>query len=268
MTQKTSWRVDFLFRPGRFRPAAERAALVAELREVAATCFDEIPHYQCLEGPAALSDKVITVARRPDGRAVGFCSAIVLPVAGVGDVLHLGLTCVRPEARSGRLTTTLLSKLLIRYLVRHRGLRNTWCTNVACVLSSLGNVALHFDSVYPSPFGPARPTRTHLRIARAIAAHYRRPIHIDSAAVLDEEAFVFRGSVPGTVFQKDAADSRFFHRDRALNDYYQELMCFARGDEVIQVARVGLGTLGRYLGRSLPFTRGRRPRPAALARPA
>jgi hypothetical protein len=136
------------------------------------------------------------------------------------------------------------------------------------VLSSLGNVALHFDAVYPSPFGPARPSATHLRIARAIGAHYRRPIHIDPAAELDEEAFVFRGSVPGTVFQKDAGDSRFFHRDRELNDYYQGLMSFERGDEVVQVARVGLGTLGRFLGRSLPFVAGRRSRPAALARPA
>jgi len=251
--------VELLYRPGRTLPDAELERLVAELREVAASCFDPIPQYQCLAGTrAALSDKIITLARRPGGDLAGFCSAVILPVARVGDVLHLGLTCVRPDARSGRLTTRLTSKLVITYFLRHHGLRRVWCSNVACVLSSLGNVALNFDRVYPSPFGPAAPSAEHLRIAHAIDAHYRREIHIDPAAVFDPQAFVFRRSVPGSVFQKDARDSRFFHRDRALNDYYRRLMCFEDGDEVVQVGCVDAASLLAFLRRRLPFGSRRR----------
>jgi hypothetical protein len=244
--------VELLYRPGRTLREAELAGLVAELREIAGTCFDEIPSYQCLVGTReALSDKIVTVARAPGGRAVGFCSALILPVEGVGEVLHLGLTCVRPDARSGRLTTRLLSKIVIRYFWRYRGLRRIWCSNVACVLSSLGNVALNFAEVHPSPLGPERPTDTHLRIARAIDRRHRRDIHIDPRATLDEAAFVFRRSVPRTVFQKDAHDSRFLHRDRTLNDYYRRLMSFEDGDEVVQVGYVDLRSLLAFAGRQL-----------------
>ena len=269
MASDVSYRVELLYRPGRKLPDAELARLVGELRGVAGTCFDPIPTYQCLVGTRdALSDKLIALARRPDGGAAGFCSAVILPVPKVGDVLHLGLTCVRPDARSGRLTTRLLSKLVIPYFWRHRGLRRVWCSNVACVLSSLGNVALHFGRVYPSPFGPERPSAEHLRIARAIDASYRREIHIDPGAVLDLDAFVFRGSVPGTVFQKSADDSRFYHRDRDLNDYYRNRMRFEDGDEVLQVGCMDLGVLLAFLRKQLRRGRGRgakaqRPAPSA-----
>jgi len=261
--------VELLYQPGRALPDADLERLVAELRDVASTCFDPIPDYQCLSGTrAALSDKVITLARRPDGEAAGFCSALILPVAGVGDVLHLGLTCVRPDARSGRLTTRLMSKLVITYFWRYRGLRRVWCSNVACVLSSLGNMALHFDRVFPSPFGPEQPSTEHLRIARAIDAHHRREIYIDAAAVLDTDAFVFRRSVPSTVFQKSANDSRFFHRDRALNDYYQQRMSFEDGDEVVQVGCVDLVSLLAFLRKQLPLGAARRAGARRAARSA
>jgi hypothetical protein len=261
----TDYRVELLYQPGRWLPRAEREDLVAELRDVAATCFDEGPEYQCLEArDDALDDKLIAVARRRDGRMAGFCSALRLDVPGVGEVLHLGLTCLRPDARSGGLTTRLTSRLLVETLLLHRPLRTTWISNVACVLSSLGNVALHFDAVYPSPFGPKRPSPAHLRIARAIARHHRRDVHIAAGAVLDEASFVFRGSVPGTVFQKDDDDRRYFHRDGRLNDYYRRLMRFERGDEVVQIGRFGVGTLARFALGRMPLGGWRR----AGARPA
>jgi hypothetical protein len=224
------------------------ARLVDELRRVAAACFSEIPEYQALTGARdELSDKVITLARdRRDGRLLGFCSAVLLEVPRMRPVLHLGLTCVHPDARSGGLTHKLTSRLVVRYLVRRRPLGRLWVSNVACVLSSLGNVARNFEDVYPAPGGRSLPTAKHLRVAHAIDASYRDKIAINPDAVLDPRAFVFRGSVRGTPFQKRADDARYFHREDTLNDFYRDLMRFDDGDETVQVGRVSLFTGFRY----------------------
>ncbi|MBK7978192.1 MAG: hypothetical protein IPK07_34750 [Deltaproteobacteria bacterium] len=167
----------------------------------------------------------------------------------MGEVLHLGLTCVRADQRSGGLTHRLTSTLTVRYLLIHRPLSRVWITNVACVLSSLVNVGRHFDQVFPAPEGPASPTTTHRRIAEAVDALYRDKIYIRPDARFDRDAFVFRGSVHQTVFQKDEHDPRYRHRDARANRFYGERMDFERGDEVLQIGSMSLLTGLRYLRR-------------------
>jgi len=191
------------------------------------------------------------VAWRPDGKIAGFCSAALLPVEGKGDVLHLGLTCVRPDNRSGGLTHTLTSRVLVQYLVQYRPFSKVWVSNVACVLSSLGNVAMHFEEIYPSPFGSERPSPDHMEVARSIDYYYRDKIYIAGDSRFDAAAFVFRGSVKDTCFQKGDDDQRFFHRDRELNEFYQNLMSFDNGDEVLQVGYVTLMTYVKYAAKKL-----------------
>lgn len=248
------------YRPGESLSDPEMESLVHDLREVAGTCFASIPNYQCLEGSAdSLADKVITVARRADGRLDGFCSAMLIPVPEVGEVLHLGLTCVRPDVRGARLTHALTSRLVVEIMLRHRPLRPQWVSNVACVLSSLGSVALHFDAVYPSPFEPSHPRREHRLVAETIDRYYRKQIDIHESATFDDESFVFRGSVAGTPFQKRAQDERYHHRDPLLNSFYAERMRFEEGDEVLQVGCVTAWSLLKYA-----FGRRRTASPAAV----
>ncbi len=253
---RSSHRIEFLHRPGLTLDDASFRRLVEGVRGVAAECFDELPDYQCMRGTRnELSDKVMTLAWRPDGTLAGFCSAVLLDVPRVGSVLHLGLTCVSDRDRSAGLTHRLTSKLAIQYLLRHRPLSRVWVTNVACVLSSLANVGRHFDQVFPSADGPERPSATHRRIAEAVDALYRDKIYIRADAALDREAFVFRGSVRGTVFQKDEDDARFHHRDRASNRFYSSLMDFENGDEILQIGSMSLLTGLRYLKRRRPTAR-------------
>lgn len=232
----------------RRRSTRSALALVDELRAVAASCFDPVPSYQALVPHAdALDGKLIATARDESGQLVGFMSAVLIDVDGVGEVLHTGLTCVRPEARGARLTHRLSRALLMSHLVR-RGLFGTvWFSNVACVLSSLGNIALHFDNVYPSPYGGTRPNAQHLAVARAIDERYREDIAINDDAVFDPLAFVFRGSVDGTGFAKHEDDPRFRHRSDALNRFYGDRMDFEQGDEVLQVGKYSLLTFASYL---------------------
>lgn len=259
---KTRFDLSCIVRPGRL-PEAERAFLVAELQQVADRCFDgQRPDYQILTGRKEELDRaVVALARDPDGRLAGFCSCLLLPVDGVGDVFHLGLSCVDPDFRSNGLTHLLMRKAVMHYLLFHRPLDTVWFSNVACVLSSLGNVALNFEDVYPSPFATDGPREEHLAIARAIASEYRGPIAIDEGAELDEAAFVFRGSVPGTCFEKSGTDSRYHHRDRGLTGWYAQRLNFAHGDEVVQIGTFSVPGFLRYGLKRLA----RRPRPSIPA---
>ncbi len=237
------YHITFVNRPGRKYSDARLESLVKELRATASTCFDTLPDYQVMAGTREeLADKVLAMAWRKDGRMAGFCSCVVLPVAGVGKVLHLGLTCVRPEDRGAGLTHLLTRKAVSGHLLRHRPLGKVWVSNCAAVLSSLGSVALHFQDVYPSPSRSEGPTITHQRIAQAIDHQYRHKMFVPESSTFDPNTFVFQGSIKETVFAKEGDDPRFFHRQEPINDYYRSLLDFERGDEVLQIGSAS--TLG------------------------
>lgn len=245
--KNTPCHVDYFYRPGLFWTDEQMAKYQAEFDDIASDCFLQVPQYQCLSGDRnELKRNVITIARDENGKALGFCSAVILEVEGYKNILHLGLTCVKKEARSLGLTHVLTSKLLMKYLFQTSLFKRIWITNVACVLSSLGNVALYFENVFPSPYGKSRPGKKHICIARAVDEQYRLPVAINDDAVLDLENFVFRGSVGNTVFQKSAKDSRYYHRNPELTEFYLNRLNFKNGDEVIQIARIGLLSMPKY----------------------
>ncbi len=247
-TQSRSCKIDFFYRPGRYWTGLELKTVHQELESIAKDCFRQTPRYQCLTGKRTeFNRNVITIARDKAGEAIGFCSAVILEVNGM-KILHLGLTCVKKKARRTGLTHSLSCKLIMNYLLRTSKFKPIWVTNVACVLSSLGNVALHFENIYPSPYTQT-PSVQHLSIARAIDRYHRSPIAINTTAVFDEENFVFRGSVDHTVFQKSEKDTRYFHRDIDLTQFYLKRLNFKTGDEVIQVGRVSLFSYPKYLVR-------------------
>lgn len=242
------YRYEWLYRPGKRLADAVLARLCRELTAVGETCLQPLPAYQVfLATREEMSDKVITIARRSDGAMAGFCAAVLLDVEGVGEVLHLGLTCVCPDDRGGGLTHRLGSRLVSRYMLR-RPLSRIWMTNVACVLSSLGNFALYVKGVHPAPDSPG-PGREQLLIADAFDQRYRAKAHVQPWAVLDRQNFVFRASGRGTAFQKRADEIQYHHRDPALNDYYTSIMHFDDGDEVLQVGSASIADLLRHLWR-------------------
>ncbi|MCT4643243.1 MAG: hypothetical protein N4A33_13210 [Bacteriovoracaceae bacterium] len=243
---KTS--VEILFYPGRYYSSYTLRDISDALCKVAAKCFEQVPIYQALSGKKEdLSRTVIAVAKDHNGTIKGFCSAIIYNIEGVGKVFHTGLTCVDPKYRGEGLTHKLTSKLLTSFIFKEALFEKIYVTNCACVLSSIGNVALHFENVYPSPFGPKEPTGAYKKIAREISTYYRDDIAINDDAIFDEVNFVFRGSVEGTVFQKSQADTRFYHRKSYINEYYRKLLNFDRGDEVLQVGQVSALTFVKYI---------------------
>ena len=237
------FRFEVMYRPGHNLGDKELSELVSHLHSVGQSCFDELPTYQVFKGTRdAFQDKVLALAWNGE-KLAGFCSELILKVDGIGEVLHLGLTCIRPEYRSSGLTHRLTSKATMCYLLRSgRLLGKIWVTNCAAVLGSLVNVYLHFDSVYPSPANDAHPSENHLKIAEAIDRFYREDLYIHSNAVFDQKSFLFRGSIKDTAFEKAEDDRRFHHRNTDHNNYYRNLISFENGDEVLQVGYAGLFT--------------------------
>lgn len=234
-------------RPGSYMSSSELKKLHDEIYSVAAACLDEIPHYQCLTGERGeYSRLIIAVARNSQGRMLGFCSSYILKTSSGKDILHLGLTCVTPLARQLGLTHKLTSKVVMTYLFKYSLFKPAWISNVACVISSLGNVALHFEDVFPSPFVSVA-TPVHIELAQAINRQFRNELYIGKNAVFNERSFVFENSVSGTMFEKSESDKRFFHRDKELTDFYLRKMDFSNGDEILQVGKVSLLTYPKYL---------------------
>ncbi len=240
-------KIEVYDRPGRYLNQLELDTLITDLKSVASDCLDELPDYQCLAGKREEFDRlIIAVSRSKDGKMLGFCSSYILDAGAHGQVLHLGLTCVLPLARRMGLTHKLTSKVVTTYLVRYSLFKESWISNVACVLSSLGNVALHFDDVYPSPYKKS-PSAEHLEIARMINDKYRWELFIRDEAKFNDQNFIFEESVLGNQFQKSETDKRYHHRSRKLTDFYANMMDFQRGDEVLQIGKVSLLTFPRYL---------------------
>ena len=234
--------------PGRILPDESIGDLARDIREIAGDCFHDLPDYQAIVGTrSALCDKLITLARDENGTPQGFCSMVFLDIEDVGRILHLGLTCVRPEARGKRLTHLLVKKALTRYLLKQNPFGKIWISNCAGVLSSLGNVAMHFEQVFPSPFYTGCPGDTHLKIARAIDEGFREQMYVLPDAVLDEEKFIFRGSVKDTVFHKEKDDLAYHHRKNGLNRFYANMMNFEQGDEVLQIGYFRMVSVVKYI---------------------
>jgi len=259
--KKNGYRYQFIYKPGVYLPDKKFSELVEKIRETAATCFEELPPYQVMMGTRdELRDKVISVAWKKDGAIAGFCSTVILKVERVGYVQHLGLTCVRPEDRSNGLTHILTHKAVAGFLMRYRPLvGRLWISNCAAVLSSLVNVSLYFEDVYPSPHNNVGLSDKHKRIAEAIDNYYRDKVYTHRDAVFDRENFVFRGSVKDTVFQKNENDIQYFHRNKPLNDFYKNRMEFHNGDEVLQVGFASTFAAVRHLIRNVPPVKTKQP---------
>ena len=222
----------------------QKKKFVKSLREVAETCFTEIPIYQALDYNFDFSKSVITTIE-DQGRVVGFSSGLELLDEATRPFLHLGLTCVHENYRGRRLTHKLAGNLTIRYLLKTNPFGKIRFTNVACVLSSLGNIAKNFENVFPSPT-VLQPDKEALKMARAVEKEYRSWIHLPYESDFSYDSFVFKESALD-MFHKSTTDTEYYHREEKYNDYYTSIMNIDEGDEVLQTGYFSLWTFIKYL---------------------
>lgn len=243
VTNKVDYDLEVLDRPGMTWSAEEISLLRSQLCQLGHLCFDPLPNYQVFEHPSSTSfhDKIIVLAKQ-DGELIAFLSAVVLPMPGLKDpVVHTGLTVIHPSHRKSGVIHSLFAAFFLHlFSVYPKGL---WLSTLSGIVTSLGHIATYTRDVFPSPqwneeHPTARPSETHIHIAREINAKHRKEMLIVPEAHFDESAFVFRapkprftrGSSVGAVgvLKQD-------HRNLTLTRFYRDLLRNT-GDEVLQVS--------------------------------
>jgi len=248
--------VRVIERPGLWMDDSRLAALVADLRQVAARVLGGgALQYGVFSGDRdRLSRTIVTLVRDRDGAPIAFNALAVMDVAlpprGV-EVLHLGLVMVDPGARQRSLSWVLYGLTCMLLFLRGR-LRPLWVSNVTQVPAVVGMVSGMFSDVWPQPQG-GRRSLMHLLLARRIIAGHRHVFGVGAEAGFDEERFVITDAYTGGSDDlKKTFDQAAMHRDPAVNDFCHGMLDYGRGDDLLQLGRIDLAAVRRYLTREVP----------------
>jgi hypothetical protein len=165
------------------------------------------------------------------------------------------------DARNRGLSSALYGLTTLLLFVRG-GLRPFWISNVTQVPAVVGMVSETFSNVFPSPLAGARQSFAHLALARQIMRRHRHVFGVGEAAGFDEPRSVITDAYTGGSDDlRKTFDQAQKHRDATYNDFCAGLLDYARGDDVLQLARMDLAAARRYVSAHVP----RRSLPALLA---
>ena len=251
------FRVRIVERPGRWMGAAELSRLSADLRAIAGRTLTGDLTYGVFSGdPARMSDSIITLVTDRAGNPVAFNALAVMEVdvpPRAVEVLHLGLVMVDPDVRSKSLYWVLYGLTCFLIFFR-RQFRPVWISNVTQVPAIVGMVSGMFSDVWPAP-AAGRRTLNHLMLAREIMARHRHVFGVGADAGFDEARFVITNAYTGGSDDlKKTFEEAPKHRDAAFNEFCAAELDYARGDDVIQLGRMDLPAVRRYLSRDVPRT--------------
>lgn len=249
--------VEIVERPGLWLDRAALDELIAACRGVVAACLggNQLDYGLFAPDGTAWDRSVITLVRRSDdGKPIAFNAMPLLPVTRGGQeshVLHLGLVMVDPAERGGGLSWILYGLTCFALFVRG-GLRPLWISSVTQVPAVVGMVAETFDEVYPGQAGTAA-SFAHRHLAHQIMAGQRDAFGVGEEAGFDPQAQVITNAYTGgsdNLKKSFAVAAK--HRDARYNDYCAAALDYERGDDVLQIGRLDLGTARRFLARSVP----------------
>ncbi len=248
--------VRIMERPGRWMTEPEIAALSADLRTIASkTLAAGSLTYGVFSGDRArMEQTIITLVRRRDGTPVAFNALAVMEVAtepAPTEVLHLGLVMVDPDERSKSLSWVLYGLTCFLIFFRKQ-FRPVWISNVTQVPAVVGMVSEMFSDVWPQPRAERR-TLTHLLLARRIMEGHRAVFGVGPEAGFDEDRFVITNAYTGGSDDlKKSFEVAAKHRNEAYNAFCAEALDYDRGDDVIQLGRMDMAAIARYLSREVP----------------
>lgn len=248
--------VRIMERPGRWMPQEELDALAADLRQIASKTLEEGSlTYGVFSGDRERLDAtIITLVSQKDGTPIAFNALAVMEVETEPqptDVLHLGLVMVDPEARSGGLSWVLYGLTCFLLFVRNQ-FRPLWISNVTQVPAVVGMVSDMFSDIWPAP-NAGRRTLTHVLMARRIMENHRHVFGVGDDAVFDEDRFVITNAYTGGSDDlKKTWDDAPKHRQDAYNAFCAAQLDYERGDDVIQLGRMDMAAIRRYLTREVP----------------
>lgn len=249
--------VEIVERPGLSLGKEQFSQLRADCAAVVAACLDgrQLDYGLFAPDGSAWDRTVVTLVRRVgDGRPVAFNAMPLLDVRREGQeahLLHLGLVMVDPAERSGGLSWILYGLTCFALFVRG-GLRPLWVSSVTQVPAVVGMVAETFDGVFPAQEG-TRLTFVHRHLAHQLMSRHRSTFGVGEDAGFDPDRQVITNAYTGgsdNLKKSFAVAAK--HRDERYNRFCEKQLDYGRGDDVLQIGRIDLGTTRRFLSRSVP----------------
>jgi len=254
--------VRILERPALWMSDAQLNALCADMRQIASkTLTGGALTYGVFSGDhAQLRDTVITLVTRRDGTPVAFKALVIMTIdtqPAPTQVLHLGLVMVDPDHRSAGLSWILYGLTCFLLILRNQ-FRPLWLSNVTQVPAVVGMVSQTFSDVWPQPSSQrhaGRRTLSHLLLARRIMETQRAIFGVGPDAEFDEARFVITNAYTGGSddLRKTWEDVPK-HRDADFNAFCEAELDYTRGDDFLQLGRMDIPALRRYLTRDVPKT--------------
>ena len=251
-------RARIVARPGRWIERSECAQLVSDMRKIASrTLADGALDYGVLTGEQdRLDNAILTILYdEASGEPVAFNALSIMDMRLHGqslEVIHLGLVMIVPGVRNRGFSWALYGLTCILLLAR-RQLRPMWLSNVTQVPAIVGMVCDGFTDVYPNPEKRNRCSFEHLLIAREIMAKHRGVFGVGEDAVFDEESFVIANAYTGGSDNlKKTFDESPKHRDAVFNNYCQSVLDYSRGDDVLQLCRLDVAAMKRFILKDVP----------------
>ena len=239
MDQGVNYQYEYYIKPGLCLNDKAITKLSLEIQNIAFSCFSTLPGYQCMTGAREdLNDKIILLARDQTGKAVAFQSLAILEIPRVGEVLHIGLLCVEPQARRSGIAHQLLYRGLFTYIFRYKHRSSIWITNVSSIFSVLATLSYHCKQLYPS-VRLDTPTKKHRRIAEHFSTHSRKLVCIPDSIEFDKEKFICKEGNRNSVFYNGSKnENATYSRDDIHNEYYKNIINSTDGDAVLQVGHL------------------------------
>lgn len=249
-------RVHIVERPALWMQDAQITALQDKLRVVAARTVPEGDLTYGVFAPdgAGLRETVITLVTDTSGRPLAFNALAVMSVDVAPQpqqVLHLGLIMVDPDVQQRNLSWVLYG-LTCFLIFSRRQLRPIWISNVTQVPAVVGMVDGMFSDVWPGPLAGPRKL-SYLMLARGIMARHRKVFGVGLDAEFHEDNFVISNAYTGG---SEALGKSWLvapkHRDEVYNTYCRSVLDYDRGDDVLQIGRMDMAAMRRYLARTVP----------------
>lgn len=245
-------------RPGHWMSQADLEVLSRDLRAVASKTLSAgaLNYGVFAADKQRMDDSIVTIVYdKKDKRPIAFNALAVMQVQHNGkliEVLHLGLVMVDPDVRGRGFAWVLYGLTCVILLVRN-GLRPLYVSNVTQVPAVVGMVCETFSEVYPQPGdGPPRDF-AKVQLARGIMAGHRHVFGVGQDAVFDERRFVIQNAYTGGSDDlKKSFEQATKHREAVFNEFCAERLDYERGDDFLQVGKIDLNTVRRYLTRSVP----------------
>ena len=248
--------VRIVERPALWMSPDALAALRRDMDAIAGACLPNDPLTYGVFDPQgdALTRSVITIVKDASGAPIALNALGVMTVAvqpEPHDVLHLGLVMVVPEQRQRKLSWVLYGLTCFLIFMR-RQMRPIWVSSVTQVPAVVGMVDQMFSDVWPSPAGTAQ-SLSHLMLGTQIMAAHRDVFGVGDDAGFAPDSFVISAAYTGG---SDALaktwDQAAKHRDAAYNDLCARKLDYVRGDDLLQIGRMDMAAMRRYLQREVP----------------